>query len=261
MTFSRHVKSFSLTLGVVAALAAARPAASHEVVIVPEKVDNGSLAFAIESTHVYAKPEEAENPANVDTYLLIKGEERKDIDLTLEGLSLKGQVEAPATWGWLVAHRLGQVWSNTPEGMKEGSRADHPDAIATNRYEKFVKHFVGTPADGDAFKTPLNHTLEIVPLESPSQVRVGEDLRVQVLHKGRPIATQVLATYAGFTDTPSSYAYASETYGDEAAQGMAKIRISAPGLWFVRVEYKPQSTEKGVDREVLRSVLSFNVEK
>lgn len=261
MRFSRRIKTLSLTLGVVAALAGARSAVAHEVVIVPEKAENGTLAFSIESTHVFAKPEEAETPANVETYLLSDGDKRKDVALTLDGLSLKGEAEVPETWGWLVAHRLGQIWSNTPEGMKEGSRADYPDAVYSNRYEKFVKHLVGTPAQGDGFNKPLNHALEIVPLDSPADVRVGEDLRVQVLSEGRPIATQVLATYAGFTDTPNSYAYATETYADETAQGMAKIRISAPGLWFVRVEYKPQSAEQGVDRDVLRSVLSFRIEK
>ncbi|WP_417792976.1 DUF4198 domain-containing protein [Terasakiella pusilla] len=261
MKFSRHLKSLSLTLGVVAAFAGATSASAHEVVIVPEKVENGTLAFSVESTHVYAKPEEAETPANVDTYLLTGADQRKDIALALDGLSLKGKVDAPESWGWLVAHRLGQIWSNTPEGMKEGTRADYPDAVFANRYEKFVKHFVGTSTQGASFDKPLNHTLEIVPLDSPSDIRVGEDLRVQVLHEGRPIATQVLATYAGFTDTPSSYAYATETYGDESAQGMAKVRISAPGLWFVRVEHNPQSKVDGVDRDVLRSILSFNVEK
>ena len=261
MRFSRRIKFFSLTLAAVAALSGARMAAAHEVVIVPEKAEKGTLAFTVESTHVFAKPEEAENPANVEAYLLTGADQRKDIALTLDGLSLKGQVEAPKSGGWLVAHRLGQIWSNTPEGMKEGSRAEFPDAVFSNRYEKFVKHLIGIPADDVAFNKPLNHTLEIVPLDAPSDIRVGEDLRVQILHQGRPIGTQVLATYAGFTDTPSSYAYATETYSDETAQGIAKIRISAPGLWFVRVEHKPKSSEDGVDRDVLRSVLSFRVEK
>jgi len=100
-----------------------------------------------------------------------------------------------------------------------------------------------------------------VPLSDPRDTKVGEDAEFQILLNGHPLTTSVLATYAGFTETPSSWAYATETLSTEAGSGIAKIRVSAPGLWIVRIAADMPDAEEGVGNHNIRATLSFAVDK
>jgi uncharacterized GH25 family protein len=153
---------------------------------------------------------------------------------------------------------LGLVYSSTPDGFKPGTRAENPDAAFTNRYEKFSKALVdGRDA---AFVTkPLGHTLELVPMSNPADLKAGDDLQVQVLYNGAPIAAEVTATFDGFSETPMTFAYATETGDEYGTPGVAKVKVWQPGYWYVRVAHNAEDPAGDVDTHVLRAILSFQV--
>jgi len=77
------------------------------------------------------------------------------------------------------------------------------------------------------------------------------------LFKGQAAALPVWATYDGFAlDLDNTYAY----YTESNSEGIAKVKITAPGFWIVRAT---KDGEKGVEGEYdvrnLRSILSFEV--
>lgn len=237
-------------------------AIAHELILKPETTNTtpGSpLEFAILSTHRFMEAEELENIELVEGAIVQNGEQ---IPINLQANPENNQIEGKIALdndrpAYLLAHRLGAIWSMTPEGMKEGTKATlEEEVLWSGKYEKFAKTLINASPDDESYNTPVNQLLEIIPLTNPATVQLGDDLPVQILYKGEPLATSVLATYDGFTETPVSYAYYTETNAD----GIAQIRISVPGLWMVRVQHTETVEDADYDRHIIRSVLSFEVD-
>lgn len=237
-------------------------AIAHELILKPESTNTtpgNPLEFAILSTHRFMEAEELENIELVESAIFQEGEKKP---LTLEANAENNQIEGNITLdndrpAYLLAHRLGAIWSMTPEGMKEGTKATlEEEVLWSGKYEKFAKTLINASPDDESYNIPVNQLLEIIPLANPATVQLGDDLPVQILYKGEPLATSVLATYDGFTETPVSYAYYTETNAD----GIAQIRITVPGLWMVRVQHTETIENADYDRHITRSVLSFEVD-
>lgn len=233
---------------------------AHELILRPQQMNvkaGDNLNFEILSTHQFMKPEEMESSAIVKA-AIFQNNQTTPISITEnpQANKLQGAVQVgndqPA---YLLAHRQGMVWSQTPEGMKQGTRATLQNVEWSAKYEKFAKTLLNASPSDRTFSTPVGQLLEIVPLTNPATLKSGQDMTVQILYKGQPIAADVMATYDGFTDNPSSYAYLTET----ASQGQAKIRISAPGTWMVRVQHKDETKSADYDHHMLRSILVFEV--
>lgn len=248
-------------LPICAALAAlllvALPAAAHEILPRPVVIE-GKTRMLVESTHVFVKAEELEDVATLKA-MLVTPAGTQDLPLAPAGdLTLGADLPSVQSSAWFVAHRQGLVFSSTPDGFKPGNRTQNPDAAFTNRYEKFSKALVdGRDA---AFVTqPLGHTLELVPMSNPADLKAGDDLKVQVLYNGAPVAAEVTATFAGFSETPMTFAYATETGDEYGTPGVATVKLWQPGYWYVRVAHEAKDAEEGVDTHVLRAILSFDV--
>ena len=80
-------------------------------------------------------------------------------------------------------------------------------------------------------------------------------MTVRVLFKGQPLTTNVFATYDGFSKEENTYAYYTEGRGN----GTARVKITQPGLWMVRVQHATRERTEEYDRYVARAVLLFEV--
>lgn len=233
------------------------PATAHEILLQP-MTEGGAMKMMVESTHVFVKAEELEDVANLKA-MLVTPAGAQDVPLAQAGeLSLAADVPAPQGPAWFVAHRLPLVFSNTPDGFKPGTKAENPTAIFTNRYEKFSKALVDGSDPAFVMK-PLGHVLELVPMSNPADLKAGDELQVQVLYNGAPVAAEVTATFAGFSDTPMTFAYATETGDEYGTPGVAKVKVWQPGYWYVRVAHEAEDPADDVDTHVLRAILSFEV--
>ncbi|MGF1502317.1 MAG: DUF4198 domain-containing protein [Paracoccaceae bacterium] len=242
------------------ALAAAAPAAAHEFVVLPAETRataGEAIGFEVHSTHVFFAPEEMERPESVSVELVsASGPQPVEIAAGADGLMLTGEVETGAETVWLAAHRLGQIWSKTPNGWVEAGRDEATDAEFTNKYEKFAKVLINA-GDAAVATAPIGQLLEIVPLSDPSELAPGDVLEVRVLHDGQPVDATVTATFGGFSDLPNTYAYLTETREVDGTP-QADIKTWSPGLWVVRAELQTADTP-GIDAHVLRSILQFEV--
>lgn len=230
---------------------------AHEILLVPDIAD-GKLKVTIESTHRFVAAEELEDAAALEA-MLVSPTGTETLPITQIGeLSLGAEGKAPAGAAYLVVHRKGLIYSNTPEGYKPGTRVENPDAISSERYEKFSKALIdGSDA---AFVTkPLGNPLELVPLTNPADLKAGDELKVRVLYNGQPIAAEVQATFDGFSETPMTFAYATETGDEFGAPGIATVKVWQPGYWYVRVAHEADDADANVDTHVLRAILSFEV--
>ena len=234
-------------------------ALAHEFLIKPSKTSAAvgeSLRVSVASAHVFIESEELEDAANVKISSMDAAGVREvtvsadQKTLTYEGKAAFGQ----PGWGMLLGHRLPEVWTKTPSGMKKGTKADFPGASISNMYEKFCKTLVLVGKPNDAWKKQVGHKLEIVPISDPAGFKAGQEASFQILFEGKPLSTEVLATFDGCTKTPNSYAW--HTEADD--KGVARVKFSSKGLWLVRVQHKVPG-KNGVTEHVMRSALLFNV--
>ena len=110
---------------------------------------------------------------------------------------------------------------------KAGISADS----AHERYSKHVKAVfqVGTERTND-FATVLGYPAELVPLDNPYALKLGDTIRVRSLVDGRPVAAQ--AVLAGGRTASGTRIAARELKTD--SDGVAALALSARGRWYLK---------------------------
>ncbi|MEF2145569.1 MAG: DUF4198 domain-containing protein [Desulfovibrionaceae bacterium] len=254
-------KRYLAVLACLFALVAATTAQAHEFLVMPVKyiVQKGeTVPFSVVSAHVMMVSEEAEPLKHVKLALL-EGKKSTPLSVVQNDmlLTLDGQF-VPAAEGTAVinGHREGVIWNNTTKGWVEGSKKDLSGVISSNLYEKFCKTLITVGKGDDSWSRVLGQKLEIVPLSDPTQAKPGDEIGFKFLYEGKPVAPEnVLATYNGFSYETMAFAYSAEPTED----GSAKVKITAPGVWMVRIQHKVDAKTADYDGHVMRSVLIFEV--
>ena len=135
------------------------------------------------------------------------------------------------------------------------------DQDAAERYSKHVKTIlqVGEPAT-DTFDHRLGYPIEIVPSANPAGLAVGGILEFLVLADGQPVADQlVYASYEGYHghDETGAHREAATLRTDD--DGQARVEITRPGRWYLRLIRMLPSDDEGVDYESNWATLTFEV--
>ena len=149
--------------------------------------------------------------------------------------------------------------SKTPEGNKRKSKKELSNAISCRHVEFFTKavFYAGKPG-GSAYKTVLEHTLEMIPQKDPCLLKAGDHLPLKVYFKGKPLAGElVYATDVGFS-TRAEYPFTAKTDAD----GIVNIRITQPGIWWVKIPLKKAREDKSeCDVDQYATILTFEVKQ
>jgi uncharacterized GH25 family protein len=235
-------------------------AVSHEFIVKPEsfRPSNGEVvAVDVISAHVFMQSEELEPVTAVETYT-ISGEKRQEIPLEENAGErvLKGKYQSKSGGSHILCgHRKGMIWSKTTQGWKQGSRKNHAGVISSGMYEKFSKAILVGESNDSSYKNVVGHALEIVPVDDLQMIRAGKEIKFKVFYEGQPLATEVYATYDGFSTHPNTYSYFSNS--DE--NGEAAVKITNNGVWMVRVQHELEEPTEDYDKKVLRAVLLFEI--
>ncbi len=232
---------------------------AHEFIVRPSKSQlkpGESVSFSVLSAHVFMQSEELEDAGDVVvTAVDATGSRKIPLAADAKAFTYNGTTSfTPAGYVMLVGHRLPQVWSKTPEGMQKGGKEAFPNAPFANSYEKFCKTLLAVGKGNDAWSKPAGQALEIMPMADPSGYKVGQEAAFRIMYDGQPLSTEVYATCDGYTKTPNSYAWFTET--DD--KGIAQVKFGQKGLWMVRVQHKVPGKD-GIKEHVMRSVLVFAV--
>ncbi len=141
------------------------------------------------------------------------------------------------------------MWKDAKGRQKWGRKSldqikDAKKILASIQYQSFAKSFVKVGKWTES--KPLGHDLELIPLTDLSQVRVGDEVVFKVLLLGKPVQPDK-------NGLPDLKAYG-ELYGADGSfglrgmifNGIAKIRVTAPGRWLATVNVtKPVNKENG----------------
>ncbi len=120
----------------------------------------------------------------------------------------------------------------------------------TERARTFVR--VGEPEAGDrSWGQPLSQSLDLLPVTSPSALRVGAVFSVKVLQAGLPVEGRAV----GFVLAGESR----ENVVFSGVDGEAATRLDVPGLWLVYCSDIQRSGESDVDWVTQISTLVIEV--
>lgn len=100
--------------------------------------------------------------------------------------------------------------------------------------EKYGKSIIIADKGNDIISRPFGHRIEIIPLKNPSEVKTGDSFPVKVLFEGKPLATYVYATYAGYYSEDEPFPFSTKSN----EEGVAYVKISQPGIWIIVSNHK-----------------------
>ncbi|WP_419779248.1 DUF4198 domain-containing protein [Maridesulfovibrio sp.] len=255
------LKRISLVLSFLLVAMCCSTAFAHEFIIKPVQLTVAKdhvVPFSIVSAHVFMISEEMEPIDQVETKLFLDG---KTTQLNLAEnkmlMTLDGQIKPEAEGTAIIAgHRKGMIWTQTTKGWKQQSKKGLKGVIRSGKYEKFCKTLVNVGRADGSYNKVLGQRLEIIPMSDPTKAEVGQEIEFQTLLDGKPVSVESMAaTYDGFSQTPNTFAYFTEPYGN----GITKLKITAPGTWMVRVQHVDKTSNPDYDSHVMRSVLVFEV--
>jgi len=214
-------------------------ASAHEFIVVPEEWQSYQVGqevpVSVFSTHVFVRSEELED----DGYTELSYQGAKlPLTANQNWLTYDSKVKLQGNGAAIITgHRLPMLYQNT-------------------RYEKFAKLILPVAGKSSGFDAVQGHRLEIVPMSNPLEAKVGDEISFRVLLDGKPAAFDMIyATYHGFSDIPNAWAFSASP----VSHGQGKIRISASGLWMVRVTVVLDEKGKDYNAVDLKAVLTFPV--
>lgn len=143
-----------------------------------------------------------------------------------------------------------------PDVLDARRRAGELEKPVHERYSKHVKTLlqVGDARTG-GFATALGYPAELVPLDNPYSVKVGSVIRVRALVDGNPVANQFIV--AGGR-TPTGARLRVQNVRSDIA-GVARVRLGAPGHWYVKFIHMVPVTGDSITHESKWATLTFQV--
>ena len=148
--------------------------------------------------------------------------------------------------------------SKTTEGYKLGPKSQFEQVVSCFHYDIRTRTFLRAGKDGALPDSKTGDPLEIIPVRDPLDVKTGTDFAVKVLFRDKPLSgAKVCATYAGFSDKPSTFAATVLT----DSSGCASIPITHPGPWLVSVTHEiPYPNRAECDTNKYNATMTFDVQ-
>lgn len=128
---------------------------------------------------------------------------------------------------------------------KLGPKTGLQGVIVSLYYEQYAKSIIKVgDAKDENYKRELGHRLEIIPLDNPYNLKIGDTMKFKIVFNGKPARyAKLYATYSGFS-SKDDFAYV--TTAD--SNGIAEIRISHHGPHLVKANLRLHAPEDMKDK-------------
>lgn len=144
-----------------------------------------------------------------------------------------------------------------PDTLAERRKNKESGKDVRERYSKHVRAIfqVGDASTGD-FNHSLGYPVEIIPQQNPYELRAGQTLDVLCTLDGKPLARQfVLAA----RERGGKLLREVSARTDE--NGVARIRLTSAGKWYVKMIHMSPTAETGLDYESKWATLTFELKR
>lgn len=142
-----------------------------------------------------------------------------------------------------------------PDTLAEREKRKELGKKVRERYSKHVKTiFQAGDTQTDSYKTVLGYPVELVPRQNPYKLKVGDVVEVLCLKDGKPIANQfVMSGHEAGRGVVAGQSVRTDK------DGIARIRLDAPGKWYVRFVNMTRLADPALDYESKWATLTFGV--
>ena len=129
--------------------------------------------------------------------------------------------------------------------------------VQKERYSRYLKCLVqsGPDRSDTLFKTALGQSLEIILLDNPYKLKLGEELHVRILFMGKPLVKKIISARIRNGSHPSLLFNASTN-----KDGICSFKILNKGEWFIHLTHMIECPDKGdADWESFWASYSFGI--
>jgi len=142
------------------------------------------------------------------------------------------------------------------EVLERRTKTNTLTSPAKEYYSGYAKLLVqvGEKKD-DAHKKLNNFPVEIVPLENPYALKIGDPIHFKILFDGKPVFGVRVKVWNRFNNRTTIQNIYTEK------NGTLETRVSSPGPWMVSVVRMMPSNQSGADWQSFRGSLVFGIEK
>lgn len=142
----------------------------------------------------------------------------------------------------------------SPAILSQRKRTGEDTLPASERYSKHVKALLQVGSThSSSYGAVLGYPAELIPLNNPYALRRGKSLRVRALVEGKPEADQLL--YYGGRKANGTTVRERSVRTDRA--GVASVRISSSGEWYIKFIHMVKVARDTVDYESNWATLTF----
>jgi len=194
--------------------------------------------------------------------LYIVGPDGKEISLEMKGTGeeklvapIRFKIPKPGTYT-VVAVKKKTFVTKTTEGYKYKPKNELENVVKAYWSEGNAKAVVvaGSPS-GESFRHRIEGDYQIFLESDPGELSKNDTMVVRTIMDGKPHSTQILSTYAGFSDRQETYAYATRS-----GKGTGEIRILETGAWLVKIhDTFPYPDPEKADVKSLTSSMTFGI--
>ncbi|MEW6121455.1 MAG: DUF4198 domain-containing protein [Pseudomonadota bacterium] len=228
------------------ALLLGTPALAHDLVVKPGATADGKVPVEVLLTEVFFTGDVVLKPESV-TVQAVEGGQKSPVAVAPDAAAKALAGSAPAAGPALVVAKI----ARTRPAREEAGRPPEPATLS----ESTSKALVNLAPGAAGFGTLSGDRLEIVPLANPAELKAGDELPLQVLFDGKPLPVRVFATHDGFSTREGTFA--TTAIGEK--DGPAYVKITAPGLWVVKVSHTQAEDAPAHKRYSANSNLVFLV--
>lgn len=246
MIFHPRLMAVAATLAVLTV----QPSHAHDFIVYPDATsvaEGEALPLSATVTEVYIRLDRL--PPEDTSVELLSPEGAVTVPMAAEGETgaMTGTATAP-TGDVFLLHGVSR---RSRPVSRDPAEADGPIL----QMEWFSKAVINASAGADGYAQTVGDRIEIIPLVNPADLKPGNTMSVKVLLDGKPVATRVQATYAGFSD--KEHGVIARTASNE--DGLAWFTVTEPGLWFVKAKVVLDEKGEGYDRYEGAANLLFGV--
>lgn len=144
-----------------------------------------------------------------------------------------------------------------PDILAERKKKKELERKVRERYSKHVKIiFQAGDKQTANYKTVFGYPVELVPQQNPYKLKEGDSIEIQCLKDGKPLFNQYVMTGR---EVDGKIIAGENVRSDK--KGVAKIKLSGPGKWYVRFIQMSPLTDPKLNYESNWATLTFEIRK
>jgi len=210
--------------------------------------------------HMFPEPEKiAENRVKIFELLVIIDKDLKSTTLKNVGENYQYQGQKALDDGSYIlkSNYKPTYWTKDLDGKWhiDKTKKDVKNAQYCVQSSMFAKSIINIANDTNDFVTkPIGQNLEIVPLDNPSNFKVGVPFKVKVLLDGKPAKTiELKGTFDGFLKEQFAF------YGRTNLKGEIEVLPLRAGKWILMTKSTKAYENETCDEVSYAATLTFQV--